>query len=291
MRVLRFLQTLELSNNRLTDLEEVEKLAALPSLIDLRLINNPLTKKHLYRQHVLYKLNSLKVLDSKDVYSDEKERIDILFLHERAAAAASGTNSTAPERIMENRTVYQTQLVLTPSTIPSKGSSTVGISQPLGIPHNEVLTGSLLRKTPTTPVSHGQVPTPPPILSAPTFPLPEHEVDLSIAIAPSNTTTRPLLAPTHNSYRNLTSLGSQSSWQVGTSGTGSGASSLPSSSTATVASAISANLAKGIGSSGVEQLYVGSSLRRRLSSVHYDQQQTGKHYREYHGSQLFFGND
>lgn len=224
----------------------------------------PLTKKHLYRQHVLYKLNSLKVLDGKDVYSDEKERIDILFLHERAAAAASGTISNAPERVIENRAVYQTQLILTPSSIPTKGSSSVGISQPLGIPHNEVLSGSLLRKTPTAPL---QVPTPPPILSPPTFPLPEHEVDLSIAIAPSNTTTRSLLAPTHNSYRNLTSLGSQSSWQVGTTGGNT------SSSTATVASAISANLAKGIGTSGVEQLYVGSSLRRRLSSVHYDQQQ------------------
>eukprot|EP00644_Phytophthora_capsici_P004087 jgi/Phyca11/131523/e_gw1.107.73.1 len=70
--------TLELSNNRLVDLEEVEKLAALPSMVDLRMTNNPLTKKHLYRQHVLYKLNSLKVLDGRDIYSDEKERIDIL---------------------------------------------------------------------------------------------------------------------------------------------------------------------------------------------------------------------
>ncbi|KAE9140617.1 hypothetical protein PF010_g100 [Phytophthora fragariae] len=276
------LETLELSNNRLTDLEEVEKLASLPSLIDLRLNNNPLTKKHLYRQHVLYKLNSLKVLDGKDVYSDEKERIDILFLHERAAAA-SGTNPNAAERLTENRTVYQTQLFLTPSSIPTKGSSSVGISQPLGIPHNEVLTGSLLRKTPTTPLP---VPTPPPILSPPTFPLPEHEVDLSIAIAPSNTTTRSLLAPAHSSYRNPTSLGSQSSWQVGTTG---GGSSLPSTSTATIASAISANLAKGIGNSGVEQLYVGSTLRRRLSSVHYDQQQNSSPSLQVNGN--FNGSD
>ncbi|KAL4138583.1 hypothetical protein PRIC2_002088 [Phytophthora ramorum] len=92
------LETLELSNNRLTDVEEVEKLAALPSMIDLRMNNNPLTKKHLYRQHLLYKLNSLKVLDGKDVYSDEKERIDILFLHERVAAAASGGSLVVPER-------------------------------------------------------------------------------------------------------------------------------------------------------------------------------------------------
>ncbi|KAF1788045.1 Leucine-rich repeat domain, L domain-like [Phytophthora cactorum] len=247
-----YLTTLELSNNRLIDLEEVEKLAALPSLVNLRMINNPLTKKHLYRQHVLYKLNPLKLLDGKDVYSDEKERIEMLF----AAAAAS---ATASERGVENRPVYPTQLVLTPSSIPTKGSSSVGIPQPIGL-HNEVLTGSLLRKT-NSPLFHGQMPT-----SAPTFPLPEHEVDLSISVGSSNTTTRSL---PHNSYRNQNSLGSQSSWQVGAINP---ASSLPSSSTATVASAFGANLSKSVGASGVEQLYVGSGMRRRISSVHYDQQ-------------------
>ncbi|KAG1695276.1 hypothetical protein DVH05_020655 [Phytophthora capsici] len=254
------LETLELSNNRLVDLEEVEKLAALPSMVDLRMTNNPLTKKHLYRQHVLYKLNSLKVLDGRDIYSDEKERIDILFLHERAAAAVSGTTAAVMERMIETRTGYQTQLVLTPSSIPTKTSSSV--SQPLGIPHNEVLTGSLLRKTP------GQVSTPPSIVPAPTFPHSEHEADLSIAIGSSNTTTRSLLSQAHNSYRNLNSLGSQSSWQVGANVGGSS----PSSAAATVASALNANLIKSVGAPGAEQVFIGSSLRRRLSSVHYDQQ-------------------
>lgn len=226
-------------------------------MVDLWMVNNPLTKKHLYRQHVLYKLNSLKVLDGKDVYSDEKERISILFLHERATAAASGAASTVGERVMDNRTAYQAQLVLTPSSIPNKCSSSASTSQTVGIPYNEVLTGSLLRKTLTTP-------TPPPILSAPTFPPPEHEVDLSIA-------TRSLLAPTHHSNRNLSSLGGQSSWQVGSINPG----------TATVASALSANLAKSVGTSGLEQLY-GSSLRRRLTSVHYDQQQNGEYSTRVH---------
>ncbi|OWZ12517.1 hypothetical protein PHMEG_00014310 [Phytophthora megakarya] len=199
--------------------KEVEKLAALPSLIDMRLTNNPLTKKHLYRQHVLYKLNSIRILDGKDVYSDEKERIELFFQHERVIAA--GTSSTIPDRLMDNR-----QLVLTPSSIPTKNPS-VAIPAPLGIPYNEI--GSLFRKTPTTPLSHGQMLTPP------TFPLPDHEVDLSIAIVPANTTTRSLLAPTNNSYRNVTALG-QSNWQVG------------------------------------EPMYAGSNSRRRLISVHYDQQ-------------------
>ncbi|POM71314.1 Hypothetical protein PHPALM_12134 [Phytophthora palmivora] len=252
------LETLELSNNRITDLEEVEKLAALPSLIDMRLTNNPLTKKHLYRQHVLYKLNSIRVLDGKDVYSDEKERIDLLFQHERIVAAASGTSSTVPERIMDNR-----PLMLTPSSIPTKTSSP-SIPAPLGIPHSEIVIGSLFRKTPTTPLSHGQMLTPP------TFPLPDHEVDLSISIAPSNTTTRSLLAPTQNSYRNVAALGSQSSWQLGTSN-------LSGASGATVASALSANFAKTVGTAGVDPTYAGSSVRRRVTSVHYDQQQPGEY--------------
>ncbi|KUF98606.1 hypothetical protein AM588_10007754 [Phytophthora nicotianae] len=242
------LETLELSNNRLIDLEEVEKLASLPSMVNLRMVNNPLTKKHLYRQHVLYKLNSLKTLDGKDVYSDEKERIEMLF----AAAAAS---ATASERGMENRPVYPTQLVLTPSSIPTKGSSSVGIPQPI-----EVLTGSHLRKTNSPLFSHGQMP-----VSAPTFPLPEHEVDLSITVGSSNTTTRSLSL---NSYRH-NSLGSQSSWQVGAINP---ASSLPSASTATVASVFGANLSKSVGGSGNDQLYAGGGIRRRITSVHYDQQ-------------------
>ncbi|KAG7394612.1 Leucine-rich repeat-containing protein 9 [Phytophthora boehmeriae] len=223
------LETLELSNNRLTELEEVDKLCALPSMLDLRMNNNPLTKRHLYRQHVLFKLTSLRVLDSKDVYSDERERIDLLFLHERAVAGAPGL-----DRNLDNR---------------------AGI----GIPHNEVLAGSLLRKTPTTPG-----------MSTPSFPLPEHQVDPSIAIGASNTTTRSLLAPSVNSSRNLTSLGNQSSWQAGSPGAANGSSNFPPSSTVTVASTFNA---KSLGSSGTDHLkFVGSSLRRRMLSVHYDQQ-------------------
>ncbi|EEY53512.1 uncharacterized protein PITG_07172 [Phytophthora infestans T30-4] len=210
------LKSLSNFNNMLSlEAKEVEKLASLPSMVNLKLVNNPLTKKHLYRQHVLYKLNPLKTLDGKDVYSDEKERIEMLF-----AAAA-----TASDRGMDNRPVYPSQLVLTPSSIPTKGSTSIGIPQPIGI-YNEVLTGSHLRKTNSPLFSHGQMPT-----SAPSFPLPEHEVDLSISAGSSNVNSRSVL-PTHNSYRNNT-LGSQSSWQ---------------------------------------QLYAGSGMRRRITSVHYDQQ-------------------
>ncbi|KAF4031863.1 Leucine-rich repeat domain-containing protein [Phytophthora infestans] len=243
------LKSLSNFNNMLSlEAKEVEKLASLPSMVNLKLVNNPLTKKHLYRQHVLYKLNPLKTLDGKDVYSDEKERIEMLF-----AAAA-----TASDRGMDNRPVYPSQLVLTPSSIPTKGSTSIGIPQPIGI-YNEVLTGSHLRKTNSPLFSHGQMPT-----SAPSFPLPEHEVDLSISAGSSNVNSRSVL-PTHNSYRNNT-LGSQSSWQVGNINP---ASSLPSSSTTTVASALGANVSNSVGG---EQLYAGSGMRRRITSVHYDQQ-------------------
>ncbi|RLN49307.1 hypothetical protein BBJ28_00007190 [Nothophytophthora sp. Chile5] len=261
--------TLELSNNRVTDLEEADKLAALPSLVDLRLVNNPLTKKHLYRQHVLYKLNSLKAFDGKDVFSDEKERIDILFIHERAAATVSGGASTVSEKPADTRsTVFQPHLILTPSSIPSKSASSSAVSQVAGIPYNAVLTGSLLRKTPSTPLAYGSAQTPAPVQLTAAYMPPEHHGDPTIEIAPSSATTRSMLVPAHSSLRNLVSNGSQNA----------GSSSLLGSSTVTVASALSGSLVKMNSATGVEQIYIGSSLRsdrRRLSSVHYDQSISG----------------
>ncbi|RLN72722.1 hypothetical protein BBJ28_00008178 [Nothophytophthora sp. Chile5] len=262
--------TLELSNNRVTDLEEADKLAALPSLVDLRLVNNPLTKKHLYRQHVLYKLNSLKAFDGKDVFSDEKERVDILFLHERAAAAVSGGTSTVSEKPADTRsTVFQPHLILTPSSIPSKSASSSVVSQVAGIPYNAVLTGSLLRKTPSPPLTYGSTQTPAPVQLAASGIPPEHRGDSTIEIAPSSATTRSILVPAHSSLRNLVSIGNQNA----------GSPSLSGLSTVTVASALSGSLVKVNSATGVEQIYIGSGLRsdrRRLSSVHYDQSISGQ---------------
>lgn len=81
-------------------------------------------------------------------------------------------------------------------------------------------------------------------------------------IGPSNTNTRSLQVATYYSHHSHSSHGSQFSWQVGTVHAG-GGTTFSSSLSATVASALSANLP-------------GIRTRRHLSNIHYDQQHTSR---------------
>lgn len=253
-------------------------------MVDLRLTNNPLTKKHLYRQTTLYKLSSVRSLDGREVSADERERVSILFVHERAAVAAgstSGYNSNNPnDRYIEARS-YGSQITPAPSTIPSSNNnhtnaamaslSTRATIPPLST--GEVLAGSLLRKHsgPAT-VAYNQNQFPPQPVHA--FPKPEQLTGTGIVIAPSIATTKSLLAHTQAaSYRNPHSLTNQSGFILGSSGSGASPSA-PSSSTVTVASAFHVAMANG---SVADQFHLGGlrSERRRVSSVHYDQSFSG----------------
>lgn len=286
---------LDLSNNRLADIEEVDKLASASRLIDLRLPNNPLTKKHLYRQTVLYKLGTIKSLDGREVSSDERERVAVLFAHERAAAAVSvgasyvGSNNSN-ERFIEARAYgSNAQVALTPSSIPSKNASIAfsisasNSSTRAAAPQfatGEVLAGTLLRKHPLPTAKHMQnqqqqqqqqqfqLPS-----SRSSFSKPDHMTDGGIAIVPSSTAARSLLVNSQAaSYRNPNSLTNQSSAIM--SRAGGGMTSSPAS-TVTVASAFGAALANGLTS---DHFHLGGlrSDRRRVSSVHYDQSTNGK---------------
>uniref|UniRef100_K3X2D6 Protein phosphatase 1 regulatory subunit 7 n=1 Tax=Globisporangium ultimum (strain ATCC 200006 / CBS 805.95 / DAOM BR144) TaxID=431595 RepID=K3X2D6_GLOUD len=296
------LKALDLSNNRLVDLDEVEKLASIPTLIDLRLINNPLTKKHLYRQTLLYKLQFVKNLDTRDISIDERERINALFVHERAAAVAiAAPSSTAytssnsnGDRYIEARvyTSANTPVALAPATIPSKASSSSnnnngGVASTMAltssttrfatipqISSGEVLSGSLLRKHPGLGAGVGVYSQNPNQLSVQpinSFPKPDHPIDAGIAIAPSNTTTKSLLSHTQAaSYRNPNSLTNQPSMIVNVNQSAIPLSASSPSSIVTVASAFSVALPNGF---PTDHFHLGGlrSDRRRMSSVHYDQ--------------------
>lgn len=67
------LHTLVLTNNRLTNLVEIDPLASLPKLQFLSLLDNLITKKPNYRLYVIHKLKSLRVLDFKKV----KQKVSI----------------------------------------------------------------------------------------------------------------------------------------------------------------------------------------------------------------------
>jgi hypothetical protein len=78
------------ASNRITDVADIERIAALPSLLDLTLANNPLSRKQMYRATVIFRVTSLTQLDNKDISQDERERVDMLFHTDARAQAVIG---------------------------------------------------------------------------------------------------------------------------------------------------------------------------------------------------------
>jgi len=67
------LATLILTGNKLTNLSDLDNLAALPCLVHLSLLNNPVTKQENYRLYVIHKFPKLKVLDFKKIKPKERK--------------------------------------------------------------------------------------------------------------------------------------------------------------------------------------------------------------------------
>jgi U2 small nuclear ribonucleoprotein A' len=76
------LEALVLSNNKVKALSEVDRLAALPKLATLSLVDNPVCKQPHYRAYVLHKLPALKVLDFRKVKAEERKQAAKLFQSE-----------------------------------------------------------------------------------------------------------------------------------------------------------------------------------------------------------------
>jgi len=73
------LQTLCLCSNRLLDIGELEKLAPLPGLLNLTLLNNAVARKQLYRPTLIRRLPSLKLIDGREVTLEERDRSELIF--------------------------------------------------------------------------------------------------------------------------------------------------------------------------------------------------------------------
>jgi U2 small nuclear ribonucleoprotein A' len=74
------LEMLVLTNNNLTQLPDLDPLAALNgSLRNLSLLDNPVTKKPHYRLYVIHKLPRLRVLDFKKVKYQERKDAEKVF--------------------------------------------------------------------------------------------------------------------------------------------------------------------------------------------------------------------
>jgi Leucine-rich repeat (LRR) protein len=79
LTALQNLQLLDLSSNRVSDIAQVEGLAALPYLVDLNMSSNPVSRRQLYRPTVLRSLDLLKRLDGREATDEEKAHAASLF--------------------------------------------------------------------------------------------------------------------------------------------------------------------------------------------------------------------
>ena len=86
------LETLVLTNNRLSTLAELEPLAHLPTITSLALVDNPVSKLKDYRAFVIALLPRLKVLDYKRVKLAEREEAEGTFRRSRRAKRGDGVS-------------------------------------------------------------------------------------------------------------------------------------------------------------------------------------------------------
>eukprot|EP00741_Cyanophora_paradoxa_P011210 tig00020554_g10830.t1 len=86
------LQSLHLGANRISDLQDVDRLASLPSLFELSLANNACGRKNLYRATLIKKLPTLKILDGKEVLPEERDRTEMLFASDPRFALAQNSS-------------------------------------------------------------------------------------------------------------------------------------------------------------------------------------------------------
>ena len=92
------LETLVLTNNRLSTLAELEPLAHLPTITSLALVDNPVSKLKDYRAFVIALLPRLKVLDYKRVKLAEREEAEGTFRRSRRAKRGDGDEVLAAEQ-------------------------------------------------------------------------------------------------------------------------------------------------------------------------------------------------
>merc|ERR1711936_728026 len=73
------LHTLVLTNNSLQELADLEPITSLKKLTLLSLLHNPVVTKRNYREYVIHKFPSLRVLDFKKIKQKEREAAKSLY--------------------------------------------------------------------------------------------------------------------------------------------------------------------------------------------------------------------
>jgi len=73
------LETLILTNNKISNLSDIDTLEELPALRTLSLIDNGITKKQNYRLYLLHKLPNLRLLDFRKIKLKERQAAETMF--------------------------------------------------------------------------------------------------------------------------------------------------------------------------------------------------------------------
>jgi Leucine-rich repeat (LRR) protein len=70
------LQSIFMSGNRVAEFWEVDRLAELPHLMEISLMNNPMSRKPNYRNSIIKRLPALIMFDGKEITGDERMRVE-----------------------------------------------------------------------------------------------------------------------------------------------------------------------------------------------------------------------
>lgn len=65
-----------MSGNRVPEFWEVDRMSELPHLMEISLMNNPVSRKPNYRNAIIKRLPALIVLDGKEITPEERQRIE-----------------------------------------------------------------------------------------------------------------------------------------------------------------------------------------------------------------------
>jgi Leucine-rich repeat (LRR) protein len=72
------LQRLHLSNNRIHEIFEIERMK-LPSLIEITMDSMAITKKQMYRILLMVQFPQIRIIDGGEVCKDEKLRAEVIY--------------------------------------------------------------------------------------------------------------------------------------------------------------------------------------------------------------------
>ncbi|XP_036398728.1 leucine-rich repeat-containing protein 9 [Megalops cyprinoides] len=100
LRELNYLQPLPelrrlfLDMNKLQDLSEIDKLESLPSLVELSVVGNPVSRRSQHRQSVVLRLSRLQVLDGMTVSLEERTRAELTYTDSQCSVPTSSAMET-----------------------------------------------------------------------------------------------------------------------------------------------------------------------------------------------------